>query len=95
MSESDPAVQFAAQHLGGRTMPDDLRKLLNLQWHNAARESPDGLNGVGVTFLNSDRLPALIDAECAGRDDWRESLVSLMRKRWLISLSTVAQKPFW
>jgi hypothetical protein len=50
MSESDPAVQFAAQHLGGRTMPDDLRKLLNLQWHNAARESPDGLNGVGVTL---------------------------------------------
>lgn len=69
MPASDPAIQFAAQHLGGRTMPDDLRKLLNLQWRDAAHKTANRLNDAGVTLLSSDRLPALVDAECAGRDD--------------------------
>jgi hypothetical protein len=69
MGESDPTVQFAGQHLGGRTIPGDLRKLLNLQSHDAANKSANRFNDAGVTFLDSDRLPALIDAECTGRDD--------------------------
>jgi hypothetical protein len=66
---SDRALQFAAHHLGGRATPDDLRKLLSLQWDDAASGGAKCLNRLGVTFLKCDQLPAVIDAECRGRDD--------------------------
>jgi hypothetical protein len=65
----DPAVEFAAHHLGGRVMPDDLRRLLNLLEYEPASRRAKCLNRLGVVFPESDRLPALIDAECRGRDD--------------------------
>jgi hypothetical protein len=43
MSPIDPIIQYATQHLGGRTVPDDLRKLLNLQWRDAAGGSSANL----------------------------------------------------
>ena len=66
---SDPAVQFAAHHLGGRTMPDDLRRLLELQWHDAASGTVNRLKSAGVIFLEHDGLPALIESECKGRNN--------------------------
>jgi hypothetical protein len=69
MPASDPAQQFAAHHLGGRPLPDDLRTLLRLQWHEAGRGQATSSNCLGVIFLAGDRSPALIDAECRGRDD--------------------------
>ena len=68
MHSSDPADQFAAQHLGGRTMPNDLRKLLNLQWRNAASSGANPLNDRGVTFLDGNRLPVLIETVRTGQD---------------------------
>lgn len=64
----DWAVQFAAYHLGGRSLPGDLRRLLSLQRDEAASGRAKCLNRLGVTFLACDRRPALIDAECRGRD---------------------------
>ena len=70
MSPIDPIIQFATQHLGGRTMPDDLRRLLNLQWRDAASgRSNSLLKDAGVTFLDRGRMPGLIAAICTGRDD--------------------------
>src|SRR5262245_48583934 len=69
MPEVDPTVQFAARHLGGRTMPDDLRRLLNLQLLDAASGRANRLNDAGVIFLSSDHMPAVIESECKGRDD--------------------------
>jgi hypothetical protein len=69
MPVSDPAVQFAAHHLGGRTMPDDLRRLLELQWHDAASGTVNRLKSAGVIFLEHDGLPALIESECKGRNN--------------------------
>jgi hypothetical protein len=70
MSPIDPIIQYATQHLGGRTMPDDLRKLLNLQWRDAAGGSSNNLlKDAGVTFLDGGRMPGLIAAVCIGRDD--------------------------
>jgi hypothetical protein len=66
---SDPAVQFAAHHLGGRTMPDDLRRLLELQWHDAASGTVNRLKTAGAIFLEHDGLPALIESECKGRNN--------------------------
>ena len=43
MSPIDPIIQYATQHLGGRIVPDDLRKLLNLQWRDAAGGSSNNL----------------------------------------------------
>jgi hypothetical protein len=70
MPASDPCLRFAAQHLGGRPMPHDLRKLLNLQWSDVDAGSPHRLMRASVTFLRDGRLPALIEAECRGRDDF-------------------------
>jgi hypothetical protein len=69
MAAVDPCVRFAAQHLGGRPMPEDLCKLLKLQWSGLEAASPHRLIRACVTFLDGDRLPALIEAECRGRDD--------------------------
>jgi hypothetical protein len=69
MSSCNPMPDFAAQHLGGRTVPNDLRRLLELQAHDAASGSANVLKDAGVTFLLGDRLPALVEAECRGRDD--------------------------
>ena len=69
MPDIDPIVQFAARRLGGRTMPDDLRKLLSLQLLDAASGRANRLKDAGVIFLSGDRPPALIEAECRGRDD--------------------------
>ena len=69
MSPIDPMIQYAAQHLGGRTVPDDLCKLLNLQWRDAASGRSNRLKRAGVTFMDGDRMPGLIVAVCAGRDD--------------------------
>ncbi len=69
MPVSDRAVQFAAHHLGGRATPDDLRRLLSLQWDDAASGRAKCLSRLGVTFLKCDQLPTVIDAECRGRDD--------------------------
>ena len=70
MSPIDPITQFATQHLGGRAMPDDLRRLLNLQWRDAASGRSNGLlKDAGVTFLDGGRMPGLVAAVCAGRDD--------------------------
>ena len=70
MSPIDPITQFATQHLGGSTMPDDLRRLLNLQWRDAASgRSNSLLKDAGVTFLDGGRMPGLIAAVCTGRDD--------------------------
>jgi hypothetical protein len=66
---TDPIIQFAAQHLGGRSVPDDLRKLLESQWQDVASGSSNRLKNAGVEFIDGDRLPRLIAAECAGRDD--------------------------
>jgi hypothetical protein len=48
-------------------MPGDLRRLLSLA-HDASGRAKC-LNRLGVVFLERDRMPALIDAECRGRDD--------------------------
>ncbi len=69
MSVIDPIDQFAAQHLGGRQLPDDLRRLLDLQRRDAASGRTNRLNSAGVTFIDGDRMPGLIAAICAGRDD--------------------------
>ena len=70
MSPIDPIIQYASQHLGGRTVPDDLRKLLNLQWRDAAAgSSANLLKDAGVTFLDGGRMPGLIAAVCTGRED--------------------------
>ena len=70
MSPIDPIIQYATQQLGGRTMPDDLRRLLNLQWRAAAGGRSDNLlKDAGVTFLDGGRMPRLIAAVCTGRDD--------------------------
>jgi hypothetical protein len=69
LSVSDLALHFAAHHLGGRDVPDDLRRLLSLQGHDATSEGRKCLNRLGIIFLEYDRLPALVDAECRGRDD--------------------------
>jgi len=70
MSPIDPIIQYATQQLGGRTMPDDLRRLLNLQWRDAAGGRSDNLlKDAGVTFLDGGRMPRLIAAVCTGRDD--------------------------
>src|SRR5262245_15535345 len=69
MLVSDPSGRFAACHLGGRTMPADLRKLLELQRHDAASGTVNRLRSAGVTFLQDDRPPAIIESECKGRDD--------------------------
>jgi|HubBroStandDraft_6_1064221.scaffolds.fasta_scaffold726260_1 hypothetical protein len=69
MSPTDPIIQYAAQHLGGRTVPDDLRKLLNSQWRDAASGRSNRLKSAGVTFIDGNRMPTLIVAICAGRAD--------------------------
>ena len=70
MSPIDPIIQYATQQLDGRTMPDDLRTLLNLQWRDAASGRSDNLlKDAGVTFLDGGRMPRLIAAVCTGRDD--------------------------
>jgi hypothetical protein len=69
MSPIDPIIQYAARHLGGRTVPDDLCKLLNSQWRDAATGRRNRLKDAGVTFIDVDRMPRLIVAVCAGRDD--------------------------
>jgi hypothetical protein len=65
----DPIVRFGAQHLGGRTVPDDLRKLLEAHWRDAASGKNSRLKSAGVEFIDGDQLPRLIAAERAGRDD--------------------------
>jgi len=65
----DPIVQYATQHLGGRPVPDDLRKLLEAQWGDAATGRSNPLKHAGVEFIEGDRMPRLVAAECAGRDD--------------------------
>jgi hypothetical protein len=69
MLPTDPIVQFAAQHLGGRSVPDDLGKLLESQWQDVASGSSNRLKNAGVEFIDGDRMPRLIAAECVGRDD--------------------------
>lgn len=68
MSSSNPSLDFAAEHLGGRPMPDDLHKLIDLQARDAATGGENPLKQAGVTFLGGDRLPALVAAACRGRD---------------------------
>src|SRR5215813_911040 len=90
MSPIDPIIQYATQQLGGRTMPDDLRRLLNLQWRDAASGRSDNLlRDAGVTFLDGGRMPRLIAAVCTGRDDLEGAGASPMRKRWEIWFATV------
>jgi len=51
-------------------MPDDLCRLLNLQWRDAASGRSDNLlKDAGVTFLDGGRMPRLIATVCTGRDD--------------------------
>jgi hypothetical protein len=69
MSPVDPIRQFAVRHLGDRAVPDDLRRLLNAQWHDAATGRSNPLKDAGVTFLDGDRMPMRVAAVCAGRDD--------------------------
>jgi hypothetical protein len=64
MSSGTPTVDFATQHLGGRPMPDDLRKLIDLQARDAASGGANPLKQAGVTFLDSDGTPALVAAAC-------------------------------
>jgi hypothetical protein len=84
VSESDPALQ-SADCLGGRAMPDDLRRLLSLAHDTSGRA--ECLNRLGVIFLECDQLPALVDAECRGRDDlegiarlaWAQAMADMVR----------------
>jgi hypothetical protein len=69
MSPADLFVQFAARHLGGRIVPDDLRTLLQVQWRDAASGKSNPLQSAGVSMLEGDRVPALVAAILAGRDD--------------------------
>jgi hypothetical protein len=69
MSQWNSSLDFAAQHLGGRPEPDDLRRLLDLQASDAASGRTNALREAGVTFLDSDRPPELVEAACRGRDD--------------------------
>jgi hypothetical protein len=68
MSLVDLVAQYSARYLGGRVVPDDLCKLLELQWRDAARGRNNRLKGAGVSLIDSG-LPKLIAAACAGRDD--------------------------
>jgi hypothetical protein len=88
LSVGDPAVQFAAHHLGGRAVPDDLRRLLSLQRHEATGEGAEKcLNRLRISFLAYDRLPALIDAERRGRDD----LVGIARLAYARAIEDMVQ----
>jgi hypothetical protein len=69
MSPTDPIVQFAALHLGGRSVPDDLRTLLELHWRDAATGKDNRLKSTGVTLLDADRMPDAVTAILAGGDD--------------------------
>jgi hypothetical protein len=69
MSPIDPIAQFAALHLGNRAVPDDLRRLLELDWGNAASGKSNRLKRAGVTLLDGDRMPELVAAVQAGRND--------------------------
>jgi hypothetical protein len=69
MSTRNPSLDFAAQHLGGQPMPDDLRRLIDLQARDAASGSANPLREAGVTFLEGDQPPSLVAAACRGRDD--------------------------
>jgi len=64
----DLIIRYSAQHLGGRTVPDDLRKLLKLQWRDATDGRNNRLRSAGVTLIDNS-LPKLLIAACAGRDD--------------------------
>jgi len=68
MSLVDLVAQYSARYLGGRVVPDDLSKLLELQWRDAARGRNNRLRGAGVSLIDSG-LPKLIAAACAGRGD--------------------------
>lgn len=50
-------------------MPDDLRKLLELQWRDTATGTNNRLKSAGVTMIDGDRLPTLVGAVWSGRDD--------------------------
>ncbi len=67
-SPTDRIVQYSARYLGGRAVPDDLRKLLELQWRDAEDGGNNRLKRTGVTLIDN-MLPKVIAAACAGRDD--------------------------
>jgi hypothetical protein len=64
MPTNDPLRQFADEYLGGRMVPPDLRKLLQLQW-----SSNPLLKRFGVRMLDGGRMPALVAGILAGRDN--------------------------
>jgi hypothetical protein len=68
VSEIDLVIQYSTRYLAGRTVPDDLRKLLELQWRDAAGGINNRLKSAGVALIDSG-LPKLTVAACAGRDD--------------------------
>jgi len=78
MCAVDLNAQFSDQHLGSRPIPRNLQILLELQ-----RKGTSQLRTMGITFLESNRLPRLIESECEGRDDLegivRASVAGAMR----------------
>ena len=68
MSPSDLIIQYSTRYLGGRAVPDDLGKLLELRWRDAAGGINNRLKSAGVTLIDSG-FPKLIVAAYAGRDD--------------------------
>jgi hypothetical protein len=85
MSPIDPVIQYAARHLGGRAMPDDLRRLLNLQRRDTASGRSSRLKGAGVTFLEDNRMPGLVEAVCLGREDL-EPVARLARAQAMVDM---------
>ena len=65
MSLVDLVAQYSARYLGGRVVPDDLCKLLELQWRDAAQGRNNRLKGAGVSLIDSG-LPKLIAAGVCG-----------------------------
>lgn len=68
MSPIDFLIQYSARNLGGRTVPDDLRKLLQWRSRDAAAGRNDRLKSAGVTLIDR-ALPKVVVAARAGRDD--------------------------
>jgi hypothetical protein len=69
MPPIDTIKQCAAERLGGRTVPDDLCEMLNAQWRDSAGGKSSRLKSAGATLIEGDRMPELITAICAGRND--------------------------
>jgi hypothetical protein len=65
----DPMIDFAQRRLGGRAVPSDLGNLLEWERAGAPSSGRGFLKSAGVRMLDGDRMPSLVAAILAGRDN--------------------------